>query len=279
MVSNDSANHRRNSDPTQVCGRQGQGDNPLYDLFRVRVGALPGLNVDDLAVRPSGIGVLTVYRGDSEQYSAIISTEAVLAVNDYLDARRRIGEKVSGGSPLFRNRWDYQKLDGKRTVTRQSVAPDVARWLNVESVKCIIDRDWMRSGVKVRHGRSEFKTCHGFRKWFKTQGGRARMNPDDVEVLLGHFLPYHKPSLDALEAEYVSKAQPLLAIDERFSLKSELESTREAQEKEWTRTRLENLELKEKVGEHDALFRDLAPLIDEMKEIRLRELRAQESER
>ena len=209
----------------------------------VRVGALPGLNVEDLAVRPSGIGVLTVYRGDPEQYPALVSTEAVQAINDYLNARRRIGEKVNGASPLFRNQWDYQKLERGITVTRQSVAPEVARRLNVDGLKRIIDRDWVRSGLKVRHGKSEFKTCHGFRKWFKTQGGRSGMNPDDVEVLLGHFHPYHKPSLETLEEEYAEKALPYLVVDEKFSLKTQLETKEKAHESEWTKVRLENLEL------------------------------------
>lgn len=221
----------------------------------VRVGALPCLNVEDLTIRPSGAGILTVYRGDPEQYSALVSPEAVQAVSDYLDARRRIGEKVGGQSPLFRNRWDYQKLEGDRTVTRNSLAPDVAKRLNVEGVKKIVDRLWIRSGLKVRHGRSEWKTNHGFRKFFKTQGGRAGMNPDDVEVLLGHFHPYHKPSLETLEAEYVAKALPYLAISESESLKAELQEKDEKHESEWTKVRLENLELNSKLQrlekEHD----------------------------
>lgn len=243
----------------------------------VRVGALPGLNVEDLAVRPTEIGVLTVYRGEPEQYSAIVSAEAVQAVSDYLDARRRVGEKVTSVSPLFRDCWDYQKTQEGRTVTRQSVAPDIARRLKVDGLKRIIDRDWVSSGLRVRHKKSEFKTCHGFRKFFKTQGGRAGMNPDDVEVLLGHFLPYHKPSLESLETAYISKAQHLLMIDERFSLRTELESTAETHESEWTKARLENLEMREQLRQQGDTIKQLSGILSEIKAERLKELGARES--
>jgi integrase len=223
----------------------------------VRVGALPGLDVADLDVRPSGIGVLTVYRGEPEQYQALVSPEAVQALNDYLGARRRIGEKVDGASPLFRNRWDYQKLEGERVVTRNSVAPDVAKRLNVDGVKRIVDRLWIRSGLKVRHGRSEWKTCHGFRKFFKTQGGRSGMNPDDVEALLGHASSYYKPTLEALEGEYARKALPYLAIDEKFSLRTELEVKERTHESEWGRARLEGFELRERLAARETEVADM----------------------
>jgi site-specific recombinase XerC len=79
----------------------------------VRVGALPVLNCEDLG-RPTGIGILTVYHNEPEQYSAIVSVEAVQAVSDNLDARRRVGEKVTSVSPLFRDCWDYQKTEEGR---------------------------------------------------------------------------------------------------------------------------------------------------------------------
>ena len=192
------------------------------------------------------MGVLTVYRGEPEQYSALVSVEAVQAVSDYLDARRRIGEKVDGTSPLFRNRWDYQKLEGERTVTRNSVAPDVAKRLNVEGMKRIVDRLWIRSGLKVRHKKSEWKTCHGFRKWFKTQAERGGMQRDATESLLGHFMPYYKPTLEHLEEEYL-KALAFLAGDEKFNLRTQLETKEKAHESEWAKTRLENLELNAEV--------------------------------
>ena len=40
----------------------------------------------------------------------------------------------------------------------------------------------------IEHGarRHEFKTDHGFRKWYKTQCEIAGMKPINIEILMGH---------------------------------------------------------------------------------------------
>ena len=211
----------------------------------IRVGAWDWLRVSDLAVLDSGLGLLTVYRGEPEEYPALISPEAVAAWEDYRQEREKVGEKVLPGSPLVRDKWDY---DGVR-YDRERVAPDIARPLKSSALKHLVERAWRRSGLKSPAKGGGVKACHGFRKFAKTQLSKAGLKWEDTEALLGHRMPYYKPTIEHLEQEYL-KAVPFLTISEVEQAKKELKEEREENEKKWKDYRLENLEMKE-------LIRDL----------------------
>lgn len=73
-------------------------------------------------------------------------------------------------------------------------------------------------------GPAEFRPLHGLRKLWQTNAKRGvgtvigrwrgvddRVSTEDVEALLGHGSSYHRPSLERLEAVYLS-LQPFLTI-------------------------------------------------------------------
>ena len=74
------------------------------------------------------------------------------------------------------------------------------------------------------------------------------MKWEDSEVLLGHAFSYNKPSAEHLKEEYL-KAVPFLCIDEKYSLRWELEREHRSHEDEWQKARLENLEQKQVITE------------------------------
>lgn len=88
---------------------------------------------------------------------------------------------------------------------------------------------------------------------------------------MGHQMSYFKPSLEELEQEYL-KAVPSITTSESESLKVELQKKEEKHESEWTKMRLENLELRERLREHDEIIQQLSPLIKRMREERMKEL-------
>ena len=210
----------------------------------IRVGAFDWLKVRDLAVLGSGVGLLTVYRGEPEEYPAFVTPEAVAAWEDYRRERERVGEKILPGSPLVRDKWDYVGV----RYDRQRVAPDIAHPLKSAALKHLVERAWMRSGLKSPAKGGGVKACHGFRKFAKTQLSRAGLKWEDSEALLGHRMPYYKPTVEHLEQEYL-KAVPFLTVSEAEEAKRELTKEKEENEKKWKDDRLEKLELKEVIRE------------------------------
>jgi hypothetical protein len=204
-----------------------------------RVGAWKWLKVGLLSMRESGVGALTIYKGEPEEYVTLISPEAVEAWGRYREERERVGEKVSAESPLVRDKWDY----GVR-YDKQKIAPDLAHPMGAMAVKNLLRRAWLCSGLKTREVKGEFKSAHGFRKFAKTQMSRAGLSWEDQEVLLGHRMAYYKPTLEHMEEEYL-KAVPFLTLSEAEQAKRELTKEKEEHERSWRDARLENLELKE----------------------------------
>ena len=208
-----------------------------------RVGAWHWLKVRDISVRDSGLASLTIYRGEPEEYVTLVSPEAVSAWQRYRESRERVGEKVGPDSPLVRDKWEY----GVRW-DKEKVAPDIAHPLAGQAVKHLLERAWLKAGLRERKVKSEFKAAHGFRKFCKTQLSRAGLSWEDQEVLLGHRMAYYKPTLEHMEEQYL-KAVPILTLSEAEEAKRELTKERVENEKKWKDDRLEKLEMKEVIRE------------------------------
>jgi site-specific recombinase XerC len=229
----------------------------------MRVGALPPMKLGDITRLESGVARVKVYPGTQDQHWTFVSREAVDALDAYLDERKRVAfEEIGPESPLLREKAYY----------RPEPKP-----IGVVAIQVGLFRLWVRAGIRVPHQKQEFKSAHGLRKFFKTQLSRAGLKWEDQESLLGHFLNYYKPSVEDLERQYI-QAQDFLSIDEAYALKQRIKTQEKAHETEWTRVHLENLELREKLREHDDVLRELGPLIAEMKEERMKELAAAKRE-
>jgi integrase len=183
----------------------------------IRIGAFGYLRVSDLEKLPSGIGKLTVYRGEPEQYFTFVSREAMAAYEAYIEQRRNAGENIAEKSPLIRDAWCNEI--GRRYMLKTK---EEARMINPKSLANRIEKLWVNAGIIQRGGeerkRHEFQRVHGFRKFFRSNAVRG-MRSEDVEVLLGHKSSYYKPNEEYLENEYL-KAEPYLFIDEALTLKS-----------------------------------------------------------
>ncbi|MDH2900301.1 MAG: hypothetical protein PXY39_04970, partial [archaeon] len=209
----------------------------------IRAGGLTTLNIEDYTKfdwKGNTLGKLIVYRGEPEEYVTLISPEAVRALEDYLEFRRSKGEKLLPDSPLFRNKYDGFTEKGERyerglqrikefhdmTSARQD---EIKNLFHAKGLQQEFYHKWRLAGVrgKEKHGRGkpfEFKAVHGFRKYFKTFSPKG-MDPetarDDVELLMGHVVSYHKPTFEHLCDQYV-KALPSLCITESEELKIEI---------------------------------------------------------
>jgi hypothetical protein len=182
----------------------------------IRVGAWDWLSMRDLVPRPSGIGELTVYRGEPEEYTTFVSSECIKLFGAYLKERKRDGEKLGPEGPLLRNPVN-PRAPGRRVA--RSGGTSVKTWLY---------RRWGRHGLGG--GSREFKSSHGFRRFFKTRLEWAGMKTLFVEKLMGHALGLADSYTDfgpELEREYL-KFQHALCIDR--ALQAEEEAERKVEE-------------------------------------------------
>ena len=88
-------------------------------------------------------------------------------------------------------------------------------------------RDKLSEPDKKRH---EFKSSHGFRKFFETRCQQAKMNHNNIKLLMDHSLgESHKPTESELLEDYLI-AVDLLTISESNRLKQQVNVLQQRQD-------------------------------------------------
>ena len=139
-----------------------------------------------------------------------MSPEAFQAFQEWMDFRKKCGEDVNGESWLMITLWDTN-----------APAP-VPQRMNTEGLRTLVERalraELLRKRLDMKiTRRHEFKTNHGFRKFFQTNA-EPKMKSLDVMTLMGQdtglAASYNKPTVEMLLVEYL-KAVDNLTIDKR----------------------------------------------------------------
>ena len=93
----------------------------------------------------------------------------------------------------------------------------------VEAWKVQGIRDKLSDPQVKRH---EFKSTHSFRKIFETRCQKARMNHNNIKLLMDHSLGesqnYHRPTEQELLEDYLYDVD-LITINEEFGLRKKIE--------------------------------------------------------
>ena len=180
----------------------------------VRSGCFEELKIRDLSEMPNDCKSVKVYADTIHEYFTFIHQEAVESLEEYLEIRRKKGEKLTGDSWVF-----CSSLDSKKSLQSTCVTTILSR-----HVKNSVGRE------KSKSGRYSIMACHGFRKRFDTVLKSNRtVNLSLAERLMGHSktIPldnsYFKPVIEQLFDEY-QKAIPQLIIDEKYRLEEELKN-------------------------------------------------------
>ena len=193
----------------------------------MRIGALTDLKYGDIEpLTPEGYGgkhlyKVIVYRGTRSQYYTFTSFECAEALDSYTEYRRRMGEAISGNSPLLRN-------------TVSSNLPWVKKLKEVKPVKSFTDpiyRITLKAGLRVRthNKQTQHKNMldHAFRKTCATKMIEARVEHNAKEFLLGHKVSrgldneYDRTPVHNRLSEYL-KAVELLTISPENILRKKL---------------------------------------------------------
>jgi hypothetical protein len=118
---------------------------------------------------------MTIYAGEPDEYFTFINPEAYLALESWMEFRRKSGESVNSESWVMRNLWNSLRPE-ENSISRKTV--NTPEKLNSIGIKRLIGRALWTQGLrsKLTNGkkRHEFQTDHGFRKWFKNNLNKIR---------------------------------------------------------------------------------------------------------
>ncbi len=177
---------------------------------------------------------MVVYPGDREEYFTFITSEAYDALKEWIDFRLSFGEQINGESWVMRDIWQTTNVDygakwGLATIPKR---------LHSSAIKRMINRALWEQGIRhpLQNGvrRHEFKTVHGFRKFFKTHCEQV-MKSINVEILMGHTIgvsdSYYKPAEREILEDYL-KAIDVLEVNKENNelIEKELKKLREKNE-------------------------------------------------
>ena len=175
---------------------------------------------------------LVVYPNEPEEYFTFMTPEAYNAVKEWTDFRASFGEEITGESWILRNTWQkvkprYSHRIGLAKYPKQfkstGIKTLVGRALQIQGIRTKLD---LRNGEKNH----EWKTLHGFRKFFKTQTERV-MKSLNVEILMGHDIglanSYYKPSEQDLLEDYIKSVELLTMHNDKSKLEKQVRELKE----------------------------------------------------
>lgn len=155
---------------------------------------------------------IIVYPGEDEQYYSFITSEAYLALKEWMEFRESYGEKISGESWLMRDLWKTTNID----YGAKSGLAKRPQKLKSSGIKRLIERALWEQGIRQPldkgQRRHEWKAAHGFRKLFKTVS-EQHMKPINVEILMGHNIgvsaSYYRPKEHEVLEDYLRASDHL----------------------------------------------------------------------
>jgi hypothetical protein len=158
-------------------------------------------------------------------YYTFCTAEAYNAVKEWMDFRASFGENITGESDVLRDLW---QIKSQRYANYLGLAKHPKKF-GYHGIRMLINDAWkiqcIREELKEGKRRYEFKSLHGFRKFFESECQKV-MKSINVSYLMSHDIGivqhYYKPTLDELLDNYLL-AIDLLTIDESNKLSKQVQ--------------------------------------------------------
>jgi integrase len=209
----------------------------------IRAGAVPELKMKHLKEMPHDCLALTVYPDSREEYVTFLTPEANIALDDYLDERRKDGEMLHEDSPIFRTRYRLG-IEKVQEISKMSVHSIMHRIVGKAKT----------TRKKQTKNRYSVMVAHGLRKRFNTiLKSNNSVNSNLAEKMMGHSVTiqldnsYLKPTIDRVFEEFV-KIIPELTVDDSARMEIKLEKTLQ-ENNELEQKNKELLDYKQKVDQ------------------------------
>jgi integrase len=143
----------------------------LLSSSGLRVNGLLKLRLKDLTPLSNyNIYQISVYKKTREHYITFCTPEARTMTDQYLEFRRRMGEKLTPDSLLFRR--EFNRLQARapssteRPLERSALFSTITRLSFELAIK--EEQHLVEGQLRKGQPRSEVKALHGFRKYFAT---------------------------------------------------------------------------------------------------------------
>lgn len=170
---------------------------------------------------------LEVYNTQTRRwYYSFITPEAYQYLKSYIEFRQNFGEKITGESWLMRDTWQIKSQTIGKNLLGHAETP---KQFKSSGIRMMINKAWKIQGVRFEKTenngtRFEFKSLHGFRKFFETECQKV-MKPLNISYLMSHDTGitqhYFKPNQEELLDDYL-KAIDLLTINEENRLSKQV---------------------------------------------------------
>jgi integrase len=226
----------------------------LMSSAGLRVGAVPGLRVKDLEpVDKYNLYKVRVYsKSVKSRYVSMCTPECRSSLFQYLEHRKRWGERITDDSPLFRA--DYNVREGARKVKPVTVRA-IIRTVDVllrntglrHQVSIANETVGVGVGSRPQYKRFHIMMTHGFRKFFETNAFKAGMDHMYIRRLMGQksgledaYLKLSEEELlegDSKHVGYLGIVDQL-TIDESNKLRREVQ-TLKVEKSSWEALRVE----------------------------------------
>jgi site-specific recombinase XerD len=195
----------------------------------LRVGSLPSFRVKDLEpIDRYNIYKVNVYASSKKSsYFSFCSVEARKEVDEYLEWRKRLGERIKPESPLFRTEFSSLQIQQPQPLTRSGIRYIVNKLLRNTGIRPVIPFTETR-----KHYRSHIMECHALRKFFEKNAVKAGMDLIYVRRLMGQKSGLEDSYLKLSEEELLQGDDrhvgyigiiDQLTVDESNRLKKEVE--------------------------------------------------------
>ncbi|MGD9534837.1 MAG: hypothetical protein AB7V56_13850 [Candidatus Nitrosocosmicus sp.] len=273
--------HEEINEVLQLLDLRGKTTVLLMASTGMRVGALPDIKLKHLRRwnienTRNHIYQITVYASSiKSKYTTFTTPEAAKTIDEYLDYRRRNGDRVKqdpetgnwtpGDSFLLIKNFDKDQQGllclspsaifnlpiQSRSITHAIV--DTLRKLGKREKLKLLESEAAtkpeRQSAYSKH-RNELHPCHSLRIFAVTQMQRAKVDKTIREMLVGHTTGldkvYYKPQNEEILQEYL-KAIDLLTISNENRLKKQVDYYKE-RENDLARMSVELAEIKQKLG-------------------------------